>query len=89
MEKLEEVRKSLKTWTDLRSSMIATVGAFIIAFFGSWVQLNTRISKVETHVEHHTKSVEKIDEINNNVQQLIEQGRWIIRELQRNQENED
>lgn len=83
MERLEETRRDIKSWTELRSSMIATVGAFCIAFLGSWIQLNGRISKVETHVEHHSKQVDKLDDLNNNVQRLIEQNQWIIEELRK------
>lgn len=60
-----------------KKMFIAGVFAIIISGVGGYVQVNNRLSKVETKVEYLQGAQSKIDNLNTKVEVLIEQNKWI------------
>lgn len=72
---------------ELKGQIIALVGSFAVAFIGSWIQLNQRISRVETQIEYIEQAIQKVSEVDGKVNVILEQNQWIIRDLQEQKES--
>jgi uncharacterized coiled-coil protein SlyX len=73
-----QVKKQLRSWTDLRSSMVAGAFSFGVLFLGSWVQLNARISRVETQIEYMDRNIQELNTIKTKLDVLIGQNEVIL-----------
>ncbi len=64
-----------------KKMFIAGVFAIIVSGVGGYVQVNSRLSRVETRVEYLEGGLNKIDALNTKVEVLIEQNKWIQSQL--------
>lgn len=64
-----------------KSQLLALIGSFIVAFIGSWVQLNQRMSKMETQIEHLETVVKNVGTIQRDVAIIVERTENMQRQL--------
>jgi len=69
-----------------KTQIYTLVFSFILAFVGSWVQLNARMSKMETQIDHLQKVVLDVTDMNTNIAILIEQNKYIEQQLKEQRE---
>lgn len=65
-----------------KKMFIGGVFAIVLSGVGGYVQVNSRLSKVETKMEYLENDLNKIDALNTKVEVLIEQNKWIQEKIE-------
>jgi hypothetical protein len=67
---IEKERLQIDVFAKYRSSIITVLGSFFLMFLVSWIQLNSRISVVETRIENQKEIKINLNEIEDSVNEL-------------------
>lgn len=62
---------------NLKNIILGAGVTFALAFFGSWVQLNSRISTIEVRIDMLEENYKSLENLDNKIDVIIEQNKWI------------
>lgn len=68
---------------NLKNLLLGAGFTFAIAFFGSWVQLNSRISTIEVRLEMLEENYKSLENLDNKIDVIIEQNKWIRSKIEK------
>lgn len=67
-------------------AFVGSVATILIAFIGSWVQINSRISAMEIQINYLERGMDKVQDLDAKIDVVIEQNKWIKERLERLEE---